>query len=326
MVAQYQLIKVHLKYKWIFLIGLIVLSSCRPIETQRQPSTIRAREIWGPGVITLDHDVYVMPEGTLEILPGSIIRLIEGSVIVPDPAGDLYRPPKLVVEGTLICEGNASAKIRLEGANSHDLSYALIEMIRDSSQSDSSMISWTELGSTRWIHGRACISHSNIDNVSIEYCKEVVIDSNQLGHLFIIAESGTIKNNLITSGIVNVGGSLIIKRNIIKNLPGEVPGIRCSHDSRSIIIENLIDNCPIGIYIFSATPEIHRNNIVNNKINMVIMPEYQNPEFDTLDATDNWWGVADSLSIAKKIEYRKNGGTESGKVVKFIPYALQPFE
>jgi hypothetical protein len=56
------------------------------------------------------------------------------------------------------------------------------------------------------------------------------------------------------------------------------------------------------------------------------MPQWGKPQFDTIDAINNWWGTTDSTEIANKIDFRRNGDTESGKKVKFVPFALQPFD
>jgi hypothetical protein len=78
--------------------------------------------------------------------------------------------------------------------------------------------------------------------------------------------------------------------------------------------------------VFSASPEIHRNNFVGNTVNLAILPEWNRPESDTLDATYNWWGIANELAIRSRIRYLRNGDTMSEKVIDIIPFAEQRFE
>ena len=305
--------------------------SCGLISSEQdvQQKIIESHEIWrqADSPIVIDFDVIVAPSGILEIEPGTQIHLVEGSVREPYPTGDIFRTPLIIVYGVLISKGRPDKPITFRGRKSLNPGNSEIWIRSKNNGSESSVIEWTELGVVRWKNGFAKIKNSKLDILACEDNERVEIISNEISYIDVRAKKGTIEDNISTSiGIIWSPDSIIIKNNIIQNQRGDFGGIRCSNGSRPLIINNVIKNCDLAFYIFSSTPRIHYNNIVNNTINMVIIPQSSKPENDTLYATHNWWGTTDSTLIAEKIEFRKNGETESGKTVIFVPFAERPFD
>ncbi len=313
-------------------IALYVVS-CGLISSEQdvQQIVIESHEIWHQedSPIVADFDIIVATSGILEIEPGTEIQLVEGSVREPDPAGDIFRSPVIIIEGVLISKGSPDKLIKFIGRKSLDSGNSEIWIRPKNNGSETSIIEWTELGEVRWNNGFAKIKNSKLNILACDSNEKVEITSNEISYIGVGAKKGTIENNISTSiSIIGSSDSIIVKNNVIQNQTGGFGGIRCANGSRPLIINNVIKNCDIAFYIFSATPRIHYNNIVNNTINMAIIPNPQSPsaENDTLYATDNWWGTTDSTLIAEKIELRKNGETESGKKVIFVPFAENPFD
>jgi hypothetical protein len=300
-----------------------------PPFIEYEPIIIDTHEIWNPrdSAIRIEKDVHVTTSGVLEILPGTNIELVENSVGIWDPAGNWWRMPNFLIEGTLICSGKPDSLIQFLGGDRPSGWQGVIEVRAQSPQLDASILEWTHLMNLEWYHGSPRLSHCDNQYLVIEQCEAVEIDSNQLMDLFVYNSTGKVQWNVF-EGVMRVSGdSVHMTHNIFRNISIQREGaIRFSHDSRSLVTENVIEDCGLAFRVFSATPELHRNNIIGNDINMAILPELERPESDTIDATDNWWGTADSSAIANMIEYWLNGETISEKVVKFVPFATEPFD
>ncbi len=291
------------------------------------PLVIDSHVIWGPATqpVVVDKDVRVTPNGTLEIQPGTVIEIVKNTVYEPDPAGGYFRDPEIWIDGTLICSGDSTQKIVFRSSDGIT-PYGYIFLFSDTSKSEQSIIKWTELDEIDWNYGTARIMNCRLDRLNTFWCNEVHIVSNEANIISVIGGKGIIEKNTVTESIIVQFDSTIIQGNWIHGAPDFLGGIRCANDSRALIINNMIENCGIALFIFSATPELHFNNIINNDLNIVILPDSKSPESDTVNAMNNWWGVIDSTEIAGKIEYRQNGNVESNKKVQFIPFATEPFD
>ncbi|MFQ5629924.1 MAG: hypothetical protein ACE5I1_14250 [bacterium] len=105
--------------------------------------------------IVIAFDVIVAPTGTLEIEPGTEIHFVEGSVREPDPAGDIFRSPVIIINGALVSKGSPGNIIRFMGRKSLDPAHSEIVIRSKSNGSVRSIIEWSELGEVTWIYGVA---------------------------------------------------------------------------------------------------------------------------------------------------------------------------
>ncbi len=194
-------------------------------------------------------------------------------------------------------------------------------------ESDESVIEWSTIHYVEWRGGSPSICNSHIAWLSLESPVGASIASNVIRDLYVGRGTGKVVNNLIEHHLHLYGGSVEVTRNTLRSVAdGTWGAISTCAGNTSLITENVIQDCQLGMLIFAASPELHRNNFEGNVMNLGILPEFQRPDTGTVNATNNWWGTIDTSEVASKIEYRRNGDTVSQKTVVYLPIALQPFE
>jgi hypothetical protein len=271
----------------------------------------------------LEKDVKISGGGQLIIDEGVEIYLY-AKVIEYSPAGNYLRYPIFdVQDGSIICKGSEENKISIKDSIGNK-NYGIIEFRSNSKNLAVSIIEGLEAQTVRyWDNRDINIKYSSLSEVGVYHQgNNIELISNIIDVLLGSSSSGIIKDNLFNLQVNLRADSLLFTNNILKNMD---TGLQCSGNSRAKIIGNEFINCKVGLRIFSATPTIHLNNFIENEVNIALLPEWNNPKFDTIHAEDNWWGFIDSLSISSKIKYEKNGETLSGKYVKFVPFSKDPF-
>ena len=301
------------------------ISQVEPDEKNPELYQIDTVVIWAPkyNPYLLRKDTEIFNGGSLTIQPGVEIYLF-AEIIVRDPAGDMLRYPMFdVQDGMINCLGTESDKIRMLDSSGTNL----VGYIRfDSSEPPAtiSTIKGVEAQTVYyWDDRDVFISNSIISEIHLHKESYMEISSNQIGQL-ICSNGGTgiIKENRFERTTALQSDSVLFTGNICETV---YSGLRCSHNSKTRVVGNIFKNCNVAITIFFATPTINENNIFNNEVNISIIPEWENPQFDTVFATNNWWGTIDSSVISDKIKYELNDNTISGKHFEFVPFAEELF-
>jgi hypothetical protein len=94
-----------------------------------------------------------------------------------------------------------------------------------------------------------------------------------------------------------------------------------THDTKSIVTDNVIRSSGTGIEVTSASPEIHRNNFEGNSISLLVRRFTSASPIDSLDVTNNWWGTTDEAEIRHKIKIYSG----SLNRLLLLPFATEPF-
>jgi len=277
-----------------------------------------------PDLIT--RDILVKPGGKLEILAGTQIPFLPGSETVCDPAGNMKRNPSLIVEGSLVVRGNEGGIVSFVPSDSSATVFGRLQLSDKEPGQGECFIEWASFGQIR-IDGYApWIAFCDIEYLYLENSKDVEIVANNVRKISALYCDGVIAENIVSEGIYLWGDSLAVRRNQISGYgTGDMAGIKSSGSSRAYITENCLLDCGIGIEIFSGSPTINFNDFVNCETNIVVIPFMDSPEADTINAQHNWWDSTIESEILGKIEYRPNGGTESGKVILIDPYEMHPW-
>ncbi len=322
----------NMKLLCAFLLLSIVLITCDSNISEIEPDhnkpelyQIDTAVTWSPkhNPYLLKKDIVIFNGGSLTIQEGVEIFLFE-EIIVPDPAGDMLRCPVFDVrDGTINCLGSKSNKIRMLDSSGISI-VGYIKFETNEYPETKSIIEGIEAHFLYYLDNRdVFISNSIIEDIHLQSNPYKEISSNRIGKLgCTYGGTGIIKNNRFERTAVLQFDSTLVTGNIFESM---YSGLRCSHNSKTRIVGNIFKNCNVAITIFFATPTIHENNIFDNEVNISIIPEWENPQFDTVFAINNWWGTTDSTAITDKIKYELNDNTISGKHFEFVPYAEEPF-
>ena len=290
-------------------IFLVILLACfSPNESiSNDPVFINHHMIWNAHTnpIEIKQDITVNESGTLEILAGTEIHILENSVLQPDPSGDLYRNPEITILGKLMCRGDSENKIRFKLIKKSNNVNPFHMYIDGKSGMEQNVLNGTELGNVWYAGGIAQINDCTFNDLLVDDCESVEITNNTIGRLSVIGGKGVVKNNRIIKNLAVQKDSLLVEGNTIRNSNDSFGAISCRNFSKATIQYNTIENSDIAFDIFAATPLIKYNNLINNKINIQISPDWDNPQYDTVYATNNWWGSTDSTDIANKIKFKK---------------------
>ncbi|NQT62154.1 MAG: hypothetical protein HQ556_04275 [Candidatus Marinimicrobia bacterium] len=282
--------------------------------------------IWGEDseLVEINRDLVFDHTTSLTILPGTKIQYDEGTVLIKDPAGDMLRPPVITILGDFIAEGEENDPIE----------FLLVGDERPSLHIDGENASNRRIELV-WVTGigylpiKNCspiIRHCDIRSNYFEYCDSANISDNQFFSIHFWYSSGLVKANQIVSGVFSLSGSLRFESNRIGLEEKRYRGIYSSHDDVSIFVNNTIDNYEEAIYVFSGSPTFNQNNITNYDVAINIIPFSGEPESDTLNFSDNWWGSTNESEISGKILYSRNFDTISEKIIIINPVASVPFE
>ncbi len=300
-------------------------------EIEPELYTIDTTVVWtkNHNPYLLKKDIEIFDGGSLTIQSGVEIYLFE-NVIVHDLAGDYLRFPVFDVrDGAINFHGTESDKISmLDSSGINTVGY--INFKSGKIITSKSIIEGIEAERIHyWDNRQVFIYNSVLSEVGIFRNNQMEIKQNTIGSLRCGAGSvdlgygaGIIENNKFELSVYLLSDSSLFVGNTLENLH---TGLHCSHNSKTRIVDNIFKDCQVGISIFFATPTIYQNNIFNNEVNISIIPDWGNPQFDTIYATNNWWGITDSSAIFEKIKYETNGGVISGKYFEFIPFAENPF-
>lgn len=300
-------------------------------DSYPRPDTlfIDSEVVWSPsdGRIALSMDVFVTPEGRLEIKPGTEVEFVARTVVVPDPAGNMMRAPNLYVKGSIVCEGKQDSTIEFIGSSWHQIGGNIwVNHIEETG--NEATFRWVNgIGNLNLAGGVPSVVQCVAEEIDIVATSWVVVDSCRLQSLFAYNDTKGIVSHNDFEYLMNVSGdSLSIHGNVFRSFNSPSYGaITCRSHSRAVITGNLIENCAVGILVFASSPTAHGNNFINNGVALAILPAGGAVQSDTLDFTGNWWGATGNWAIMSQIEYWRNGGYKSEKVIDYWPPADGPF-
>ena len=316
----------------IIALALTFFMSCEGINPwycpRPNPMIINTHVIWSVDdhPILITRDIYVKTEGKLEILAGTQIPFLPGSEITCDPSGNMRRSPRLIVEGSLVITGTEDGVVSFIPSDSSAAMFGPLQLSYKDSTQDECFIEWS---SFQWIEISGYspqIRFCTVGELHLHHSKDIEIVGNTIESIFALDCDGVIAENTVNGGIYLRDDSLVVLRNqIFSNGWRGWAGITSAGSSRAYIVENCIKNCNIGIQIFSGSPTINFNDIVDCEMNIVVIPFMDSPEADTINAQYNWWGSAEESTILSKIDYWSNGEVVSCKVILINPFELHPF-
>jgi len=281
---------------------------------------------WGAEdeIFIIEQDLIFDSSSTLIIMPGSKIEFTENTVLNPNPAGDMLRSPKVTIMGNLIADGLEDNKITFLPIGEHQPSFWIDNK---SSQNHETRLHWIDgVGFLNIKGSRPVIKNCNIDFLYISNCKSVLIFGNIIRNMSFQMTSGTVEDNHISGGIYTYNGSIHFEGNTIDSEERKVFGFRSQYDDWSFFIGNSINNRVTAIEIVTGFPTINQNNISDYDISINIALHIDNPEKDTLDLSNNWWGTTNLNNIYESIISSQSGGTDSAIHILIEPIATQPFE
>lgn len=303
-----------------------------------EPLIVVGTETWGPDPIRLDRDLII--RGTLTIQPGTTIKVIRGSEVALDPAGDVYRDPLIFVEGgSLLAVGSEDAPIQftLTGHSPYGGEGGHVSIHIDARNTMlPSRIAWVNLpGSLRWEGGSMSVLHTALRSLDLNYPDSLAAEFSEMGSLWILShestgpalQHGLVENNRIESLSV-VGdkkGRLIIRRNTITS------PVYCglfSHGSTSTVEQNDFEQCTTGFELrgTGTAPRFSENNFTGQDRALVLLPWTHEQDTGIVDARNNWWDTTNLEAIRSRIVYEANGGNTSQREVLIDPIAQEPFE
>lgn len=308
--------------------NISVNESIKEPELYRIDTLVSWTKEFNPYVIKKDVEIY--NGGELVIEPGVKIFLYK-TVVDSDPAGDIFRFPIIEVkDGSIICKGNNSGLITMRDSSDENL----VGFIRFNSYSEvnsKSVVEGIEAQLIQyWDNRDVFIYNSTVTEINILKNSYTEIINNTIGTLTygsgnieLKYSDGIIQKNHFQDRVFLLSDSLLFTGNYLENTSS---GLKCALYSKTRIIGNTFQNCNLALAIFYASPLIHQNNIYNNELNLMITPDWENPQFDTIYAINNWWGTTDTSLIYQKIFYELNGTTTSQKHVEILPVAELPFD
>jgi len=267
--------------------------------------TLSSGTIYGLGYLQV-------PEGiTLTIEPGTILRT--------------FRNARLIIDGTLIIQGTEANPVQLtSGLDSpFEGSWEGIQISTTSTNSiiDYATIEWAKIG-------------ISVTTADVNISNSTVRNFSSRGIKLSEGATGNINRNLIENIRSNYFGidlrhsSPLITGNIIRNV---TYGIYVGEDSNPVINGgNEITSSNYGIYVsgnpnsldHDPAPIVNGNSIYNNSYNYYVK-SFGYGLTTVLDATGNWWGSTEPITITNGI-YDLTENADGSPAVNFNNYLDGP--
>jgi len=319
----------NIKPGWIravLLVALLVFAGCQksPV-TELAKQTIAEDTTWS-GVIVIGGDIYVPPEVTLTIEPGTVIKfrkIDESSGQNLFHTGDPYYPEaEIIVRGRLIASGTPDRQIVFTSAemNPRPADWGALNFLG----SEGSIIRHAKIYCAyNGIHAHGSslqVSHSEFarNGVAISFKMD---DETPEAPWFGKPSSLTISRNVFVGNKGGIGfrsSSAEITHNEIRD--NKFFGIWPKEDSDVLIRFNEITGNGKGIFLYQVRGvTIERNNIYNNRDYDIAVAEIQ--DFP-VDVSNNWFGTTNQEKIAGMI-FDRNSDPELAEI-SYRPFLEQP--
>lgn len=279
------------------------------------------------GTINLNRSIVIDESSVLIIEAGVHINYVDSSMLYyADWDIEFLGPPRVTIEGSLRCNGSAEYPVNVTGGENRS-EYLDIHH-EDQSISKPIVINWLNgVEGISIVGGSPSIMHSNFRFILLEDCDSVNIERSVVDEFSSIESSGTILNNRMRGHILSIGGLFQIDSNIIGNDSSRgLFGFKSQNDDVSSLRDNVIKNFETAVHVFSGSPTLNQNNIIDFYCPVVVLPHAGQPDTDTLDFSNNWWGTSYGQDIINGIDFVENGGTLSEKTIDVLPIAITPFE
>lgn len=296
---------------WISLLLLVLaVAGCEKqqvIELGKQ--TITADTTW-QGVVVVAGDIYIPPEVTLTIAPGTTVKFkridekSDQNMFATD--SPYYPQAELIIRGRLIARGTDKKRIVFTSAevDARPSDWGAINFLG----SEGNVVSFAKvLFAYNGIHAHgAAVEVSDCEfaknGVGISFkSEEETPDVPWFGK----GSDLTITRCTITGNKGGIGlrnSKAKITRNVIRD--NKFFGIWPKEKVDAVITENEITSNKKGVYLFQTQGmTLHNNNIYDNTDHNIGVAEAQDFE---VDATNNWFGTVNREKIAASIYDKKN--------------------
>jgi hypothetical protein len=321
-------LRLNIKLGWIssWWLTLLLVAGCQSArETELSKQTLEQDTVWS-GVVIIGGDIYVPPEVTLTIEPGTIVKFRK-----IDAASDrnlfhtdspYYPEAEIIIRGRLIARGTPKKQIVFTSA----------EMVPRAADwgglnflgSDGNIIEYAKIFCAYngvHAHGSSVrITHSEFarNGVAISFKKEEEMpEAPWFGKTsnLIISDSVFTRNK---GGIGYRNSSAEITRNEIRD--NKFFGIWPKEEVGGAIKFNEITGNRRGVYLYQVRGiRLEHNNIYKNLEYDIAIAEAQ--DFP-VDATNNWFGTTSPARISEMLF---DGKYDSDLAeIAFKPYLQQP--
>ncbi len=321
--------RLNIRLVWINIFSLIifiVVSGCSKTKTIEIGKTTLEHDTTWQGNILVTGDVYVPPNVTLTVLPGTVVKFKRIDETSDQNLFDIdspyYPQAEIIVRGKLIAKGTKKKRVVFTSAemDARPADWGAINFLG----SEGNVIEHAKiLCAYNGIHAHgssAQVSHSEFikNGVGISFKKE---EETPGVPWFGKSSNLTITNNLFAGNKGGIGfrnSNAVIKHNEVRD--NKFFGIWPKENTDALISHNEVTNNKKGIYLYQARGvKLNDNNIYDNRDYNIAVAEAQ--DFP-IDASNNWFGSLNEQKIAEMI-FDKKDDPELGEIT-YIPYRDSP--
>jgi parallel beta-helix repeat protein len=313
-------LRLNIKPAWIktFLLAALLLSAgCqKPQVTELAKQTINADTTWS-GTVVISGDIYIPPEVTLTIAPGTIIKFkkidenSDQNLFHTD--SPYYPEAELIIRGRLIAKGTPEKQIVFTSAEMtpNPADWGAINFLG----SEGNVVEYAKIYCAyNGIHAHgSSVRVANCEfarnGVGISFKKEEEApDAPWFGK----PSDLQIVNSVFSKNKGGIGcrnSTADIQHNEIRE--NKFFGIWPKEDCPARIMFNEITDNDRGIYLYQVKGMVlENNNIYNNRSYEIAVAEAQ--DFP-VNAANNWFGTTDPAKIAEKL-FDKNDDPEVAEI------------
>ncbi|MBI5418237.1 right-handed parallel beta-helix repeat-containing protein [Candidatus Poribacteria bacterium] len=306
-------------FSFLLLINFLLFSGCKSDKVLPAGSIIKGTQIW-EGTIYLKGDVTVAEGSKLIIKPGTkiIFPILDKDLSIEKQSevGPLSPQAELIIYGDLEAKGTASQPIIFISEDYKNIKQGQWGSLNILGSEESHVEYCQFTGAYMGIHIHSSIVFIKNSSFINNYFGVRMKKSNEIDKPCMVSvENSKFNNNHIGISIRNAICKL--DKNIFNK--NEI-GLWLKEDVIIKTSGNIITENAKGIFLTSASNiVISGNNIFNNTYYNVYLGE---PQTESIDTPNNWWGTVDVEKIEKN-NLDKKWDSSLG-YINFIPFLHEP--